>query len=216
MIHSSASAIAEMASCLVLAPAEIIKQNAQMIQQDTSNSTKQNKASSSLQVFKQMRKTASARQLFSGYAALLARNLPFTALQFPIFEYIRSKRREKRKKDASQKEYLSSRALLQTGFDSGLSAATAGALAAWVTTPSDVVKTRIMLTAGQSGENGDKGSVRKGPWEATREVYEQGGIRGFFRGALLRSVWTAVGSGLYLGTYDVARLWLQERKGERM
>ena len=48
-------------------------------------------------------------------------------------------------------------------------------------------------------------------WEVTQRVYRERGIKGFFRGGLFRSAWTALGSGLYLGTYDVAKVWLKRR-----
>jgi hypothetical protein len=48
----------------------------------------------------------------------------------------------------------------------------------------------------------------------TKQVYRERGFVGFFRGALFRSGWTALGSSLYLGTYDGAKLWLRRRKNE--
>lgn len=172
-----------MASCLVLAPAEVIKQNAQML--TSSKST-------SLVALREVSRH-SARRLFTGYTALVARNLPFTALQFPLFEALRTHLG----KDAKEK------GLMRTGWTSGVSAGTAGALAAWITTPSDVVKTRMMLAA--SGE-------REGVGIVLRKIYAEKGVGGFFRGGVFRSVWTAVGSGLYLGTYDVAKVWLGRGK----
>ena len=94
---------------------------------------------------------------------------------------------------------------------SGGSAAGAGAFAAWITTPSDVVKTRMMVTAGD-GEGNGSSKKRRGAWDVTKDVMRERGAKGFFRGAAFRSAWTALGSGLYLGTYDVARKWLKRKK----
>ena len=82
-------------------------------------------------------------------------------------------------------------------------------MAAVVTTPVDVVKTRVMLRAGEEGRRGSG-------WAVEREVWAKEGVRGLWRGGALRGVWTAVGSGLYLGVYEVGRVWLGERreKGE--
>ncbi|KAG5927988.1 hypothetical protein E4U42_001465 [Claviceps africana] len=220
LVHSSASAVAEMAACLVLAPAEVIKQNAQMLREKPGSSSSSSSSSApssssssrgriaamaqkstSLQAFRQLAGGNSSTRLFTGYTALVARNLPFTALQFPIFEKLRSwawRRREAgRRGDRT-------RGVAETGVIAGLSAGGAGAVAALVTTPSDVVKTRMMVMAGRADG--------AGPWCVVKMVFRERGLRGFFRGGLFRSGWTAMGSSLYLGTYDAAKVWLKRRK----
>ena len=211
LVHSSASAVAEMASCLVLAPAELIKQNAQMLQ-----GRRQLTGSTSLTAFRQLTGTGAGRRLFTGYMALVARNLPFTALQFPIFEKLRAMLKQSRDE---RKGHHVPHGLLETGMISGASAAGAGAFAAFLTTPSDVVKTRMMLTSGDNnGPIPREGDVertqqpKQGAWKVTKRVYQERGVRGLFRGGLFRSAWTALGSGLYLGTYDVAKVWLKRTK----
>ncbi|TQS32884.1 hypothetical protein Golomagni_06787 [Golovinomyces magnicellulatus] len=185
IVHSAASSVAELASCLVLAPAEVIKQNAQMIQHTKSHNN---------------------QRLFTGYTALIARNLPLTALQFPAFEQIRTwlwqRRRQQNRQDNS---------LTETGLIAGISAASAGSLAAFVTTPSDVIKTRMMLSVGSNTLDSSKQTF----WTVGRDVVREKGMVGLFRGGLFRSAWTAIGSGLYLGTYDTAKLWLRRRKLDR-
>ncbi|KAJ6444850.1 mitochondrial S-adenosylmethionine transporter [Purpureocillium lavendulum] len=206
-VHSSASAVAEMASCLVLAPAEVIKQNAQMLRQDdavTGRNT--HNKSTSLQAFRHLAGPGAARRLFSGYTALVARNLPFTALQFPAFEHIPSRLWESRLKGRDDQ----SRGVWETGLVAGASAGSAGAFAAFVTTPTDVLKTRMMLTAPDESIQRSK----KGAWDVTRQIYSERGVKGFFRGGMFRSAWTALGSSLYLGTYDMAKLWLKRRRPE--
>lgn len=236
LIHSSASGVAEMASCLVLAPAEVIKSNAQMLSskaQDTAsaNGKHHTHRSTSIEAFRMLARSPDGgsgrnvsaaatvmRRLFTGYTALVARNLPFTALQFPAFEYMRSRLWERRLRDR-KRDSGAERGLLETGLVSGVSAGTAGALAAYVTTPSDVVKVRMMLSAGDSSSgDGDMSKQEKikkrtmGAWATTKRVYAERGVRGFFRGGVFRAAWTALGSGLYLGTYDTAKLWLTRGK----
>lgn len=191
-----------MASCLVLAPAEVIKQNAQMIRDNKSHSTE----STSIRAFHNLQSHGTSRRLFTGYTALLARNLPFTALQFPLFEQIRAWMWRRRGDSPDDK----SRSLVPAGLIAGSSAASAGSIAAFLTTPSDVVKTRMMLGAGEN----ESGKSKRGSWTVARDVFRERGIIGFFRGGLLRSAWTAIGSGLYLGTYDAAKLWLTRRQPE--
>lgn len=74
-------------------------------------------------------------------------------------------------------------------------------MAAVVTTPVDVVKTRVMLDAGRG---------RVGVVDVVRGVVRSEGWRGLMRGGALRGGWTAVGSGLYLGSYEGAKVWLRD------
>lgn len=146
------------------------------------------------------------RRLWSGYSALAARNLPFTGLQFPLFEATRA-RLWKALDDGETRKRAggveAGQRVLQTGAVNGISAAVAGSTASCVTTPTDVVKTRMMLM-------GDEGGRRRGGFQVTVQIYRESGVPGLFRGWLLKAVWTALGSGLYLGTYEAAKVWLRE------
>ncbi|OIW31856.1 mitochondrial carrier [Coniochaeta ligniaria NRRL 30616] len=192
-VHSAASGTAELASCLVLTPAEVIKSNAQMARR--SGTAKG--GSTSLEAWRMLRQSegGALRRLWSGYTALAARNLPFTAMQFPMFEYLRGKLWASRSTGS---------VLLETGLVNGLSAGLSGSVAAVITTPSDVVKTRMMLV-----QKRDSGA---GGLEVAKQVFRERGVKGLFRGGALRAVWTFVGSGLYLGTYEVCKVWLRGDK----
>lgn len=209
VVHSCASSVAEMASCLVLTPGEVIKQNAQMIRAGPAGSSLRN--STSLAAFRRIAGGGNmAGGLFSGYTALVARNLPFTALQFPMFEYARGRLWDKRlrlRKDQTK-------GVLETGLVAGSSAAMAGALAALVTTPSDVIKTRMMVKVGTGDERSKVQRHRRGAITVAQDIWREKGFRGFFRGGAFRCAWTAVGSGLYLGMYDAAKLWLGGEEGD--
>ncbi|KAL9469172.1 hypothetical protein ACSS6W_010866 [Trichoderma asperelloides] len=208
MVHSCASSVAEMASCLVLTPGEVIKQNAQMIRSEFTGSSL--RKHTSLAAFRRLVGAGNAtKSLFSGYTALVARNLPFTALQFPMFENARGRLWDKRlrfRKDQTK-------GVMETGLIAGSSAAMAGALAAFVTTPSDVIKTRMMVKAGTGDDRNNAQRHRKGAISVMKDIWRGKGIRGFFRGGAFRCAWTAVGSGLYLGMYDAAKLWLGGEEG---
>ena len=80
--------------------------------------------------------------LWRGYTALAGRNLPFTALQFPIFERLKEATKAHR-----ERKGMRTGTLAESGLVTAASAGTAGAIAAVITTPVDVVKTRIMLAA---------------------------------------------------------------------
>lgn len=213
VINAVSSGGAELVSCAILTPAEVIKQNAQMAKKDIKG------ISPTMQVLKEFRKNPF--RLWSGYTALAGRNLPFTAMQFPVFEHLKQHFMERRRKKKGGKVD----GIFERASITSLSAGIAGSGAAWITTPIDVVKTRMMLAAGQARhqpqESKDLGKFltegfasksTKGIWETAKEVAQTDGIRGFFRGAALRAVWTALGSGLYLGVYEGGRFYLEDSR----
>lgn len=154
-------------------------------------------------------------QLFRGYTVLAARNLPFTAMQFPIYEHLRKAIHTSREQKGT-----SSGSLLEVATVTAISAGAAGSLAAVVTTPVDVVKTHMMLSASNDEPDIEKQKKagltsaikkvarRSGGIAVAKEIIAENGVRGLFRGALLRAVWAAFGSGLYLGVYESGRIYL--------
>ncbi|KAH6614947.1 mitochondrial carrier protein-like protein [Boeremia exigua] len=223
VIHAGASSLAELVSCAILTPAEVIKQNAQMVSSDRSSTN------ATLQTLQKFRSNPLA--LWRGYASLAGRNLPFTAMQFPMFE--RLKQSIKQYRDARG---LTTGSIVESGTITAVSAGTAGSIAAVITTPVDVLKTRIMLSAGEgeaasgaaqtSGKTGlvdalgksvqkARGS-QKGTWQIAQEILQEQGYKGLWRGGALRAVWTFVGAGLYLGAYESGRVYLAARRGEHV
>ncbi|KAK5123169.1 hypothetical protein LTR85_003367 [Meristemomyces frigidus] len=241
LIHSAASGTAELVSCAILTPAEVIKQNAQMV--DNSR-TDRPRVNATVETLKRFRSNPFA--LWRGYTALASRNLPFTALQFPMFERIKQSIRRYR-----DERGIRTNTLLESGMITAASAGTGGSIAAVITTPIDVVKTRIMLAAAESAgedqkpasqatksakdaivdatgntvqsakenlsqavKNVSKPPSRQGSMQIAREIMAAEGIKGLFRGGALRAVWTMLGSGLYLGVYESGRIYLAGRRGE--
>jgi hypothetical protein len=221
-----------MASCLILTPAEVVKQNAQVLTQPGSSRLGR---LSSLQALYMLRGSDSGvvRTLFRGYTALVARNLPFTAMQFPMFEYLRSQIWEWRQNQAHRLPASATAAsttgdmangslrslLTETGLVNGVAAAVSGSLAATITTPADVVKTRIML-GGKGASKIPRGQRPRPPYVSglavARAVMWESGIRGLFRGGMLRAAWAALGSGFYLGSYEVTKIWLRRRSAQKL
>lgn len=215
----------------MLTPAEVLKQNAQMISTGTQASSmgtsKTQAQPTSVSAMRQVltRFKGHPWRLWNGYFALLGRNLPFTGLQFPMFEFIRSHvidqyRRRKAGKAASSAEGSSKKEqLIERAALTGLSASVSGSIASVVTTPIDVVKTRVMLSAGEGaavesesgGQRAGKSSGR-GAWAVGRQIVKDEGVRGIFRGGMIRSVWTAVSLSLYLGLYEGGRFYLENRR----
>ena len=240
-IHAVSSGGAELVSCAILTPAEVLKQNAQMVQQQQQQYRKgrghfRSSRHPTLQVLQDFR--SHPTKLFRGYTALAARNLPFTGLQFPLFEHLKTyfldrRKRQKIETDSGAGRHDKVDGILERARITAMSAAIAGTGAAWITTPIDVIKTRIML--GASDEARSHSSSKPSPSSTSdsssspkqqrqqkqtassviRTVLRTQGIPGLFRGALLRSLWTAFGSGLYLGCYEGGRHYLEDRRERR-
>ncbi|KAF2833016.1 mitochondrial carrier [Ophiobolus disseminans] len=240
VVHAGASSLAELVSCAILTPAEVIKQNAQMVKAGSpTNATMQ-----TLAKFK-----SNPLALWRGYTALAGRNLPFTAMQFPMFERLKLKIKEYR-----DRRGLTTGTIFESGTITAFSAGSAGAVAAVITTPIDVIKTRIMLSAADGPNEGapqvkakvdglvdafgksvesSKDTVKKvaktlnpmtssesngrqSSWKIGQEIIKEKGFKGLWRGGALRCVWTFVGAGLYLGAYESGRVYLAARRGDQV
>ena len=85
-----------------------------------------------------------------------------------------------------------------------------------MTCPLDVLKTRIMLerregSTGSVNKNQAALQGRKGAAGIVRQVMQDEGWRGFFRGFVPRIGWISTGGAIFLGTYQ----WAANRLGER-
>lgn len=144
-----------------------------------------------------------------------------------MFEFIRSniidryrRRKAGRTSSIGQMEGSSHREqLIERAGLTGLSASVSGSIASVVTTPIDVVKTRVMLSAGEgaavemeSGGQRASKSPGRGAWAVGKHIVKDEGVRGLFRGGMVRSVWTAVSLSLYLGLYEGGRFYLENRR----
>ncbi|POR35716.1 S-adenosylmethionine transporter of the inner membrane [Tolypocladium paradoxum] len=80
-----------------------------------------------------------------------------------------------------------------SGVESAVFGSVAGAVAAALTTPLDVLKTRVML----SKERVSVGHV-------FRRMVRQEGVRPFFAGVAPRVTWISIGGAIFLGSYQWA------------
>lgn len=125
-----------------------------------------------------------------------------------------SQRTKRAEHSSSQREALIERAGL-----TGLSAGISGTFSSFVTTPIDVVKTRVMLSATDDVSSAEEAQrqnkpPKKGTLVVGKEIFRKEGIKGLFKGGAIRSVWTAVSMSLYLGLYEGGRMFLENRRKE--
>ncbi|KAJ5799815.1 uncharacterized protein N7518_001883 [Penicillium psychrosexuale] len=214
LTHSLASSLGEIAACAVRVPTEVIKQRAQAglfggssllalkdilslrhavpTSTTTTPSTPAAKRGYS-QVF---------RELYRGAGITIAREIPFTVLQFTMWESM---------KEAYGKRYLrtaeTASSLAETQIPATTSAmfgSVAGAIAAGLTTPLDVIKTRVMLA-----RRGVDAPVRVK--EIVRGIAREG-PGAFWRGITPRVTWIGIGGAVFLGSYQYASNTLEGRQ----
>ncbi|KAJ5136656.1 hypothetical protein N7448_005210 [Penicillium atrosanguineum] len=211
-----AASVAEAVACVFFAPAEALKNNAQMIQSTstkfpTSASQSHQKASPQSATVQAFKKFKNVRQLWSGYFALLAHHLPYTAIQMPIYEIL---------KDHMSQSVILQRSLISTTRDMDMkhsqvinsatnaaaSGAVAGGIATVLTAPTDMLKTRVNMDAS------DQSILQRNRiMHAARSILAAEGFRGFFRGCGINIFMGVVGSGVWLGLYEGTKTWLSHK-----
>ncbi|KKY27710.1 putative mitochondrial carrier protein [Phaeomoniella chlamydospora] len=197
LAHMTASSLGEIAACAIRVPTEVIKQRAQAGLFGGSSLA-------ALQDILSLRHSPSGggfslviRELYRGSTITILREIPFTMIQFSIWESL--------KRSYSLRQYHqnpSSRLspTESTARESALFGSLAGAIAAGLTTPLDVLKTRIMIDRKQAGQG--ESNARKGVFQLLSQIHREEGPRGFFRGFGPRVMWISIGGAVFLGTYQ--------------
>lgn len=132
--------------------------------------------------------------LFHGMPIMLMRELPFSVIQMSLYETLKSK-------VYAYKDHPYAALALP------LCGAFSGGCAAFLTTPLDVIKTRIMLLRHHSTSGG--GRIRFVLDDLMREPARPGDrfgyVQRFFRGASTRVLWISLGGSIFFGTYEFVK-----------
>ena len=175
--HMGAASLGEVAACAVRVPTEVIKQRAQASQAASSRMA--------LRMILDRRKFIGMRvmieELYRGLGVTVIREVPFTIIQFPLWEALKEWRRRKTGVQTS------------SAIESAFFGSIAGAVAAGFTTPLDVVKTRIMLA-----------KEREAMLPMLSQILKQSGPRALFAGIGPRILWISTGGAVFLGSYQFA------------
>ncbi|KAG7943007.1 hypothetical protein I3843_15G017400 [Carya illinoinensis] len=132
--------------------------------------------------------------LYAGYSATLVRNLPAGVLSYSSFEYLKA-------------------AVLRSTSETHLEpiqsvccGALAGAISASITTPLDVVKTRLMTQLHGEAANKVATAMYKGVTGTVKQILKEEGWVGLTRGMGPRVVHSACFSALGYFAFETARL----------
>ena len=192
-VHMLAASLGEVAACSVRVPTEVVKQRAQAGHHATS--------AEALKAILRSRGEVGVlgvwRELYRGWGITIVREVPFTVIQFPLWETMKARARRRREaaaphdappaagKDGPKETDIGA---LESAFYGSIS----GAIAAGLTTPLDVLKTRVMLASSA------KPSVKT----ILAGILRDEGPRVLFSGVGPRVAWISVGGAIFLGSYQ--------------
>jgi solute carrier family 25 S-adenosylmethionine transporter 26 len=178
--HMTAACAGETMACLVRVPTDVIK---------TSMQTNAEGCTTVVETMKTLMKNPASpgvANLYRGFGVTIMREIPFALIQFPLYERFK----------LEVGKYQNAPA---TPIQSAVCGSIGGGIAAALTTPLDVVKTRLMIGV-------DKHNVPyKGAVEtATRIVSTEGAIT-LFNGVQPRVMWISIGGFVFFGAYETAK-----------
>ncbi|THH13637.1 hypothetical protein EW146_g6614 [Bondarzewia mesenterica] len=178
--HMISASMGEIAACLIRVPTEVIKTRSQ-------TSSYGALADSSLAAAKLLWKTEGLRGFYRGFGITVMREIPFTSLQFPMYELFKTR----------LSHFLYGRPASLHAYEAALCGSVAGGIAAALTTPLDVVKTRVMLDLRDPSH-----ASYPSPAVRLRQIYATEGLRALFSGGVPRTMWISAGGAVFLGVYE--------------
>lgn len=210
VVHFCSGMIAETIACLIYVPVDVIKERMQ-VQQSISSTTTNSPPDATyyrngFDAMKQISRSEGLSGIYRGYGATLASFGPFSALYFVFYEKFKA---------LTQQHYLSKHRQSDTSVSTQppdnneieipflwivLCSASAGGLASWLTSPLDMAKLRLQI---QRGELGSASSVQyKGVVNCLKQSFQNGGVRGLFRGAGARVLHFAPATTVTISGYE--------------
>ncbi|XP_044469388.1 S-adenosylmethionine carrier 1, chloroplastic/mitochondrial isoform X2 [Mangifera indica] len=178
--HLTAGAIGGVAASLIRVPTEVVKQRMQTGQFVSAPDAVH------LIVSKE-----GFKGLYAGYGSFLLRDLPFDAIQFCMYEqlWLGYKAAACRELNDPEKAVIG---------------AFAGALTGAITTPLDVIKTRLMI----------QGSANqyKGIFDCVQTIVGEEGPPALLKGIGLRILWMGIGGSIFFGVLESTKQALAQRR----
>jgi len=176
--HMLGAAIGEAAACVVRVPTENVKQKQQAGLHGSMRET-----------IRAITRANGLRGFYVGYGTTVAREIPFSFLQFPIWEKMK-------------KAWAEHKGAPLAPWQGALCGSLSGAFAAAVTTPLDVAKTRLMI---------DQKNKYSGMVGTLRKIAAEEGWRALFLGITPRVMWISIGGFVFFGAYEATKEQLNAR-----
>ncbi|KAK4528189.1 hypothetical protein GAYE_SCF53G6124 [Galdieria yellowstonensis] len=178
------AALAFVACSFVLVPGEVVKQR---LQSGVYSSMRTGVA--------ETWKTYGISGFYAGYGATLLRDIPYTMLEFGLYEQLKRLFRGIYKKDSLPPpiEWLLG----------GL----AGGCTGFLTTPFDVLKTRLMTA---------QHTTRQEMWPLFQSIIRRDGLPGLFCGSLTRVFWLIPFTAVFFGVHEASKRAIIRWKHHRL
>lgn len=201
--NSSASdyvcaALAFTVCSVVLVPGELLKQRLQAGVYPSMTSAVSN-----------MIRREGLRTMYTGYKATLARDIPYTMLEFGLYAQLKRGVRAMltAAATAAGKE---DKSLSLTSSQELALGGVAGGCTGFLTTPLDVAKTKLMTQGGVGKMREYSGIV-----DVLVKVGRQEGLQGLFKGSTARVVWLIPFTAVYFGVHEATKRSLRARKQQQ-
>lgn len=198
-LELGSAAIAFIACSIVLVPGEVVKQRLQAgVRRKVGEG-----------IVGEIWRKEGIRGFYSGYQAVLARDVPYTMVEFGCFSKLKRMGRK-----ALGREKLSA------GEEWGLGGI-AGGFTGFVTTPLDLAKTKLMTQVKIAPSIAGGGAVAvgglvEGQYSGVLDVFakvaRKEGLPGLFRGGMARVVWLIPFTAVFFGVHGMSKRVLLQRK----
>lgn len=185
--HAVSGVFATVASDAVFTPMDMVKQRLQL-----NNSPYKGV----LDCVRRVMKEEGLRAFYASYRTTVIMNAPFTAVHFATYEAAKTGLREVSPESVNDEGWVVH----------ATAGAGAGALAAAITTPLDVVKTQLQCQGVCGCDRFKSGSMR----DVFRTIVEKDGYRGLIRGWMPRMLFHAPAAAICWSTYEASKSFFEE------
>ncbi|XP_048131625.1 S-adenosylmethionine carrier 1, chloroplastic/mitochondrial-like isoform X2 [Rhodamnia argentea] len=179
LAHLTAGALGGVAASLIRVPTEVVKQRMQTRQ-----------FYSAPDAVRLIVSKEGFKGLYAGYGSFLLRDLPFDAIQFCIYEQLRLGYKAAARRELNDPENAAIGAF-------------AGALTGAITTPLDVIKTRLM-TQGPANQY-------RGIFNCVQTIVREEGPSALLKGIEPRVLWIGIGGSIFFGVLESTKRFLSQR-----
>lgn len=199
MVHFWAGMIAETLACVVYVPVDVVKERMQVTQGGYYRN--------SWDAFQTIVAKEGMAGIYKGYAATLGSFGPFSALYFVFYERFKY---WTRMHTTQTNQALRELEHVELPFHWVLvCSSAAGALASWVTSPLDMAKLRLQVQRGlQPAGTNNITTTYTGVLDCLQKTHKAGGLRGLWRGAGARVLFTVPATTITMTSYETCRSFI--------
>lgn len=194
-----AAACGESAACCIRVPVEMVKQQMQAgfhpsLYRAVVNITNNVDPAEAAKETGMRVRVGGLHHLFSGMPIMLIREIPFSVIQMSLYETLKFVVNQSEK----YSEYFY--------YLLPVLGAVSGGCSAFLTTPLDVIKTRIMLQRKRTHKLPNISNIiREIATEPSRPGDRFGLAQKFFRGGSARVLWISLGGSIFFGSYEFVK-----------